>query len=141
MVSLNKWSNLKKYRTNFYQPYIWLVTLFKYLVLRSKTNICSITLTSHLYYICTLFALGDHFMTRQIFLEVFFFLNSFFRPSYPPSWAPWGFWLWGTAFLVEWLSPGHSYQFITVQNSNRIVLKWLNKIYLAVFSQDFKICL
>ena len=39
----------------------------------------------------------------------FRFINDFFiQPSFPPSRAsPLSFAMWGTAFLVEWLSPGH----------------------------------
>ena len=34
-------------------------------------------------------------------------LDRLFWQSYPPLRALWGFSVWGTAFLFEWLSPGH----------------------------------
>ena len=47
-------------------------------------------------------------MVRSLNLKPFFYLFLFIRPSYPPSQAsPSSFAMWGTAFLVEWLSPSH----------------------------------
>ena len=84
---------------------------------------------------------GDYSATKSIQL--------FFGPSYPPHWAPWGFSVWGTAFLVEFKLSVDNYFWRTIFRSNwphhiepQIVYKtcyWLQILYHWMPEVSFKV--